>query len=78
MPSRLHLQTPARRTNPELLDYADEYGMLMWVENRFINRGVQPIEGPHATPAPLPPSVAVADAGLLKDAQDMVLRDRNQ
>lgn len=56
---------------------ADEQGMLLWVENRFINQGVQPLAGPKATPAPLPPNVAAADPQLLRDAQDMVLRDRN-
>ena len=61
--------------NPELLDYADSYGMLIWDENRFINQGVQPLLS--AKDTPLPPTVAVADAQLLADAQAMVLRDRN-
>lgn len=28
---------------PELLDYTDEYGMLVWEENRFVTAGVQPL-----------------------------------
>jgi hypothetical protein len=45
------------------------------LENRFINPGVQPLRGPKDTP--LPPTVAVANAQYLADAQAMVLRDRN-
>lgn len=56
---------------------ADRYGMLMWVENRFINHGVQPISGPKDKPRAFPPQVATADRQLLADAQAMVLRDRN-
>eukprot|EP00038_Savillea_parva_P019193 m.26733 g.26733 ORF g.26733 m.26733 type:complete len:962 (+) comp4342_c0_seq1:795-3680(+) len=29
---------------PELLDYADEQGMLVWEENRFVTAGVQPMD----------------------------------
>lgn len=53
----------------------DAAGMLMWVENRFINYGVQPMLSSKDTP--LPPTVAVAEPQLLLDAQNMVLRDRN-
>jgi beta-galactosidase/beta-glucuronidase len=28
---------------PEMLDFADDYGLLVWEENRFINAGVQPL-----------------------------------
>ncbi len=59
-----------------VMDAADELGMLMWVENRFINYGVQPLAAGD-DPAPLPPAVKVADPQLLSDAQNMVLRDRN-
>jgi hypothetical protein len=68
-------RTAHNPTNPELLDFADAQGMLMWVENRFINKGVQPIQGPKDTG--FPPFNAVADPQLLADAQAMVLRDRN-
>jgi beta-galactosidase len=70
-------RTAHNPTNPELLDFADEQGMLMWVENRFINQGVQPILSAKAVSSPLPSDVTVADAQLLLDAQNMVLRDRN-
>ena len=70
-------RTAHNPTVPELLDFADDQGMLMWVENRFINTGVQPILSSKDVGAPLPSSVAVADAQLLLDAQNMVLRDRN-
>ena len=72
LPNRAH-----NPTNPELLDFADEYGMLMWVENRFINKGVQPIQSAKDRPQAFPPFNAAADPGLLADAQAMVLRDRN-
>ena len=50
----------------------------MWVENRFINEGVQPIMGPKDTPNQYFPNMVVAaDPQLLADAQAMVLRDRN-
>ena len=52
----------------QLLDLADEYGVLVWEENRFVQRGVQPV----AAGDP-----ATADPRLLQDCQDMVLRDRN-
>ena len=51
--------------------------MLMWVENRFINKGVQPIQSAKDRPQAFPPFNAPADPGLLADAQAMVLRDRN-
>jgi beta-galactosidase len=67
---------------PELLDFADQYGMLVWSENRFITSGVQPIaslrrqrpEGYAFTPNR---RIDPPDPRLLQDAQDMVLRDRN-
>ena len=31
---------------PELLDYADRYGMLVWEENRFVTAGVVPMSEP--------------------------------
>ena len=68
-------RTAHNPVSPELLDSCDARGMLVWLENRFINPGVQPISGPKDPP--LPPTVAVADPGLLKDAQDMVIRARN-
>jgi beta-galactosidase len=61
--------------DPSLLYWSDRLGMMVWLENRFINQGVQPLKGPKDTP--LPPTVAVADPQLLADARDMVLRDRN-
>jgi beta-galactosidase len=70
-------RTAHNPTNPELLDFADRHGMLMWVENRFINKGVQPIQSAKDTPQAFPPFNAAADPGLLADAQAMVLRDRN-
>ena len=51
--------------------------MLAWVENRFINQGVQPIKSAKDQPRAFPSMVAAADAQLLADAQAMVLRDRN-
>ena len=54
----------------EFLDLADEYGVLVWEENRFVQRGVQPVSVNGADPA-------TADPRLLQDCQDMVLRDRN-
>jgi hypothetical protein len=45
------------------------------VENRFINQGVQPIQGPKDVG--FPPFNQQADPQLLADAQAMVLRDRN-
>ena len=70
-------RTAHNPTNPELLDFSDRHGMLMWVENRFINQGVQPIMGPKDTPAGFPNMIQQADPQLLADAQAMVLRDRN-
>jgi len=71
-------RTAHNPTNLELLDYADKHGMLFWVENRFINRGVQPVQlSAKDKVQQYPPFNAVADAGLLADAQAMVLRDRN-
>ena len=70
-------RTAHNPTNPELLDYADQYGMLMWVENRFINQGVQPIQSAKDKPKAFPPMTTAADPQLLADAQAMVLRDRN-
>jgi len=61
----------------ETLEFADRYGMLMWVENRFINKGVQPIQGPKDVPQAFPNMVTSADAQLLADAQAMVLAARN-
>jgi beta-galactosidase len=70
-------RTAHNPTNPELLDFFDKHGMLGWVENRFINQGVQPISGPKDRPLAFPPMVTNADPQLLADAQAMVLRDRN-
>ena len=53
------------------------FPQLMWVENRFINKGVQPISSPKDKPQAFPNQVATADQQLLADAQAMVLRDRN-
>ena len=55
----------------EFLDLADEYGVLIWEENRFVQLGVQPVSRSEGDPP------ALADARLLKDCQDMVIRDRN-
>jgi beta-galactosidase/beta-glucuronidase len=49
----------------------------MWVENRFINQGVQPIQSAKDKPKAFPPMTTAADPQLLADAQAMVLRDRN-
>ena len=68
-----------------LMDLADQHGMLMWVENRFLRYKVQPV------PQPLGgdeggtsllrggaiPAADLADPQLLRDIHDMVLRDRN-
>ena len=69
---------------PEMLDLADRYGLLVWSENRFITSGVQPIaslrrQRPEDAAAAFTPDKPVdpPDARLLRDAQDMVLRDRN-
>ena len=70
-------RTAHNPTNPELLDFADQQGMLMWVENRFINQGVQPIQSAKDKPKAFPPMTTAADPQLLADAQAMVLRDRN-
>lgn len=71
-------RTAHNPTNPELLDFADAQGMLFWVENRFINKGVQPLPmSAQERVRAYPPFNAVADPQLLADAQAMVLRDRN-
>ena len=71
-------RTAHNPTNPELLDFADRQGMLFWVENRFINKGVQPVPvSAKERVRAYPPFNAVADPQLLADAQAMVLRDRN-
>lgn len=36
-------RTAHNPVSPEFLDAADEYGLLVWSENRFINTGVQPL-----------------------------------
>ena len=73
----------------EFLDLADEYGVLIWEENRFVELGVLP--SPHRATAEAvalstdararraydPPTPPAAVPRLLQDAQDMVLRDRN-
>jgi len=73
----------------ELLDLADEYGVIVWSENRFVELGVlpSPRRAPAAAAAALDaraaaragadPKPSVAVPRLLQDAQDMVLRDRN-
>lgn len=33
---------------PELLEYTDKYGMLVWEENRFVTHGVQPLAAERA------------------------------
>ena len=73
------------------LDLADEYGVLVWEENRFIELGVLPsprrqnseesssttsVQAGGDSP-PLPPLPPAAVPRLLQDCQDMVLRDRN-
>jgi beta-galactosidase len=68
-------------TSSELLDHADRLGMLVWEENRLLQYVVQPVQGRQqrgSDDQPLPPDVAIADPQLLRDAQDMVLRDRNR
>ena len=51
---------------PELLDYTDSYGMLVWEENRFITSGVQPVASTSSTTASMfssqsSPGIPVAD-----------------
>eukprot|EP00041_Stephanoeca_diplocostata_P034010 m.1140353 g.1140353 ORF g.1140353 m.1140353 type:complete len:917 (+) comp24445_c0_seq4:86-2836(+) len=77
-------RTAHNPVSPELLDFADQYGMLVWEENRFVTHGVQPIAQGRSSSAPadnlskyIPPTDKDADPRLLSDAQDMVLRDRN-
>jgi hypothetical protein len=73
---------------PELLDFADQYGMLVMSENRFVQAGVQPVAspkrgGPQTAGAAGFESrdhfgdVPSADPTLLANAVDMVVRDRN-
>lgn len=80
-------RTAHNPVSPEFLDLADDYGVIVWEENRFVRLGVQP------QPQPVPVARAAVDAAagraaplhsppsavprLLQDAQDMVLRDRN-
>ena len=76
------LRTAHNPVAREFLDLADEYGVLIWEENRFITAGVQPSNvgvrrDVSATDAPPPAPLPVADPRLLQDCQDMVLRDRN-
>lgn len=55
-------RTAHNPVTPELLDYADEYGFLVWEENRLIELGVEPMSSP-ASPSPpmmpmaMPPSL---------------------
>jgi len=80
---------PVSRT---FLDLADEYGVLVWEENRFIELGVLPsprgwggaaVESVKAggewsgRGVNSPPAPPAAVPRLLQDCQDMVLRDRN-
>ena len=55
---------------PELLDFADEYGILVWEENRFITAGVQPqnrrgraLAEAGVAPAPAPAGAPQAATG---------------
>jgi beta-galactosidase len=73
---------------PEFLDLADEYGVIVWEENRFVELGVLPLM-PHAqsvssgggAATPFSPrnlrTTPTAVPRLVADATDMVLRDRN-
>ena len=88
-------RTAHNPVNVELLDYTDQYGLLVMAENRFINRGVQPLaprpsffvtDSPEAEQQALSRALHLslrnykpdeADPDLLRDCQDMVLRDRN-
>ena len=73
--------------SPEFLDLADEYGLIVWEENRFVQLGVQPqpVAGAAAAAAHVDAhgrggalrTAPSAVPRLVQDAQDMVLRDRN-
>jgi beta-galactosidase/beta-glucuronidase len=78
--------------NSELLDFADKYGMLVWSENRNLERQVIALPGPkqrrRTQPVYNAEGVKVLDDQppfpwpfpdpmYLEEAQAMVLRDRN-
>ena len=49
-------RTAHNPVSPEFLDLADDYGVLVWEENRFVRLGVQP------QPQPVPVAGAAVDA----------------
>lgn len=58
---------------PELLEYCDKYGMLVWEENRFITHGVQPLGEPEETE---PEPEAVAQTAQRREIREHRFSDR--
>ena len=78
------IRTAHNPVSREFLELADENGVLIWEENRFVTLGVRPLPPPNAVgevgvdafaAMNEPPPAAIPR--LLQDCQDMVLRDRN-